>query len=236
MLLNEWLEKEAIQLGWDYCKVADITPYHDYLATFCGDFIYQFPKAISLVFRLSDAVVDSILKQEQDKQLSFNNYCYHAVDYWQNTGTVRLARMIEQKGFIAYPVPASYGVYAEKLAGLVSHKLVARAAGLGWIGKSGLFLTPQDGPRIRLATILTNAKLNTEKPMSSKCGNCTICIDKCPVGAIQDINILTEWPKIDVNKCHQYQTELKKSLGVEIDRCICGLCQAICPWGLRNEK
>ncbi|HZK43165.1 MAG TPA: 4Fe-4S double cluster binding domain-containing protein [Syntrophomonadaceae bacterium] len=234
MVLYNWLEKEAIELGWDYFGVADLRPYHDYLATFCGDFIRQFPVAVSLVFKLSDVVVDSILEQEPDKQLSFNNYCYHAVDYFQNTAAVRLSRMIEKEGFKAYPVPASYGVYAEKLAGLVSHKLVANAAGLGWIGKNGLFLTPQDGPRVRLATILIDANLVTGQPMLSKCGTCTICIDKCPAIAIKDINTKDELPNVDIHKCHQYQEERKKAWDIKIDRCICGLCQAICPWGKRD--
>ncbi|NLJ71521.1 MAG: epoxyqueuosine reductase [Syntrophomonadaceae bacterium] len=231
MDLTNWLENEALKLGWDYFGVADIRPYHDYLKSFSGDFICQYPLAIALVFRLSYGVVDSILEQEQDKQLSFNNYCYHAVDHLQNMNAVRLASMIEKKGYKAYPVPASYGVYQEKLAGLVSHKLVARAAGLGWVGKSGLFLTPQDGPRVRLTTILTDANLFAGQPTKSRCGSCTICIDACPAGAINELNTTTGLPQVDVNKCHKYQEERKKSWEVKIDRCICGLCQAVCPWG-----
>lgn len=233
MDLTNWLENEALKLGWDYFGVADIRPYHDYLKSFSGDFICQYPLAIALVFRLSDGVVDSILEQEQDKQLSFNNYCYHAVDHLQNMNAVRLASMIEKKGFKAYPIPASYGVYPDKLAGLVSHKLVARAAGLGWIGKSGLFLTPQDGPRVRLTTILTDANLAVGQSGNNKCGSCTICINACPAGAISEINII-EMPQIDVNKCHKYQEERKKSWNIKIDRCICGLCQAVCPWGQKQ--
>lgn len=234
MDLNKELEKEALSLGWDYFGVADIRPYHDYLESFCGDFIRKYPVAISLIFRLSDGAVDSILEQEPDKQLSFNNYCYHAVDHLQNTSAVKLARMIEKKGFRAYPVPASYGVYPEKLAGLISHKLVARAAGLGWVGKSGLFLTPQDGPRVRLATILTDAKLVAGQPIKNRCGTCTICIDTCPAAAISEINTKTGLPQVDVFKCHKYQEERKKSWDIKIDRCICGLCQAICPWGQKD--
>ncbi|NLB89509.1 MAG: epoxyqueuosine reductase [Syntrophomonadaceae bacterium] len=231
MDLTSWLENEAINLGWDYFGAADIRAYYDYLESFCGDFIRKYPVAISLIFRLSDAVVDSILKQEPDKQLSFNNYCYHGVDHFINTSTVKLARMIEKKGFKAYPVPASYGVYPEKLAGLISHKLVAKEAGLGWVGKSGLFLTPEDGPRVRLATILTDADLITGEPVKNKCGKCTICIDACPAGAISNVDLETHLPQVDVFKCYEYQEERKKSWNVKIDRCICGLCQAICPRG-----
>ncbi|NLL17958.1 MAG: epoxyqueuosine reductase [Clostridia bacterium] len=233
MDLTDWLKNEALELGWDYCGAADIRPYHDYLASLAGNFIYQYPMAISLIFRLSDGAVDSILGQEQDKQMSFNNYCYHAVDHMQNINAVKLTRMIEKKGFRAYPIPASYGVYPEKLAGLVSHKLVARAAGLGWVGKSGLFLTSQDGPRVRLTTILTNAGLAAGQPVSNKCGSCTVCIDDCPAGAIGEWDHDTNLPRIDVYKCYKYQEERKRKWNIKIDRCICGLCQAICPRGQR---
>ena len=175
--------------------------------------------------------MDSILTQEWDKHLSFNNYCYHAVNHLINTNAVKLARMIEKKGFKAYPVPASYGVYPEKLAGLISHKLVAKEAGLGWVGKSGLFMTLQDGPRVRLATILTDAELSTGEPVKNKCGKCTICIDACPAGAISDVDLENNLPQVDVFKCYEYQEERKKIWNVKVDRCICGLCQAICPWG-----
>jgi len=92
-----------------------------------------------------------------------NPHLYYAVDYLQNIGTVKLARRIKKAGWKAFPIPASYNIYSSKLAGLVSHKLVGRLAGLGWIGKNGLFLTPQDGHRVRMATILTDAPLKTGK-------------------------------------------------------------------------
>ena len=41
--LTSWLENEAINLGWDYFGTADIRPYHDFLASFCGDFIKGYP-------------------------------------------------------------------------------------------------------------------------------------------------------------------------------------------------
>ena len=44
--------------------------------------------------------------------------------------------------------------------GHLSHKLVAHLAGLGRIGRSCLLLTPGAGPRVRLATVLTNAPLD----------------------------------------------------------------------------
>lgn len=236
MHLEKQLTDMAIAYGWDYCGFADLTPFHTYMSSFCGSFINQFPRAVSLVIRLSDAVVDTIEEQERDKILSFHNYNYYAIDYLQNTGTARMANYLERNGWRAYPVPASYGVYQERLAALISHKLVARAAGLGWIGKNGLFLTPREGPRVRLASILTDAPLKTAQPMESACHNCNICQLACPAGAIQGRAFNereADYERLDPAKCFDYMENRKKEWGIDIERCVCGLCVAVCPFGRR---
>lgn len=237
MDLYSQVKNMAYNHGWDYVGAADITPYHNYMAGFCGEFIRSYPCAISLVFRLSGAVVDAVESQEQDKILSFHNYIYYGVDYLQNTGTVKIANFIEKNRWKAYPVPASYGVYKDKLAGLVSHKLVARAAGLGWIGKSGLFLTPEDGPRVRLATILTDMPLVPGKIMESKCHGCNICVRSCPAGAIHGYEFTEEEPdtkRFDAVKCHHFIENRKKEWNIDIERCVCGMCVAVCPYGKKK--
>lgn len=234
MELEERLRQIALEHGWDYFGVADISPYHDYLAGFSGDFIRQYPRAISLVIRLSDAVVDPVEEQRQDMILSFHNYIYYAVDYLQNTGTVKLAAAITKEGWRAYPVPASYGVYQERLAGLISHKLVARLAGLGWIGKNALFLTPEDGPRVRLATILTDAPLTPGTPMESRCGTCQRCVQACPARAISGLNFSeaeSDKERFHARKCYEFMEQRKQNWGIELERCVCGLCVAVCPYG-----
>lgn len=225
--------------GWDYCGFADLTPFHAYMSSFCGPFINQFPRAVSLVVRLSNAVVDGIENQERDKILSFHNYIYYAIDYLQNIGTSKIANYIERNGWRAYPVPASYGVYREGLAALVSHKLVARAAGLGWIGKNGLFLTPREGPRVRLATILTDAPFETGKPMESACHNCQICQLACPAGAIKGCQFNeneADCNRLDPFKCFEFMEKRKKEWGIEIERCVCGLCVSVCPFGRKADS
>lgn len=229
----------ALEHGWDLCGFADITLHQPYMESYCGEFIRQFPRAISLIIRLSNSAVDSIAEQHRDKILSFHYYNYHAVDYLQDTGTVKIANFIERYGWKAYPVPASYGVYKDRLAGLISHKLVARAAGLGWIGKNGLLITPQFGPRIRLATILTDAPLNTENVniIKPECHNCRICTEACPAHAISGCEFNEDKPGsrlVDVNRCFNFMEKRKESWDIQIDRCVCGLCVAVCPCGKRN--
>ena len=236
MHLEKELTDMAIAWGWDYCGFADLKRFHNYMNSFCGPFINRFPRAISLVIRLSNAVVDAIEGQERDKILSFHNYNYYAIDYLQNIGTARIANYLERNGWRAYPVPASQSVYQDPLAALISHKLVARAAGLGWIGKNGLFLTPREGPRVRLASILTDAPLETAQPMESACHNCLICQSACPAGAIKGHEFReqeADYERLDPAKCFDFMENRKKQWGIEIERCVCGLCVAVCPFGKR---
>lgn len=66
------------------------------------------------------------------------------------------------------------------------HKKIALMTGLGWIGKSNLLVTSEYGSAFCMCTVLTNAPLTTEnKPIILPlCGQCTICKDICPTGAI----------------------------------------------------
>lgn len=67
-----------------------------------------------------------------------------------------------------------------------SFKHASEAAGLGKIGWHSLLITPDFGPRVRLACCLTEAELEpTHIHMNVKCSECGICIDNCPAGALK---------------------------------------------------
>jgi epoxyqueuosine reductase len=64
--------------------------------------------------------------------------------------------------------------------GLLSLKVLAKQAGLGWQGRSLLIISPIYGPIHRLIAILTNMPLTSDEPLKNKCKDCVTCIDKCP--------------------------------------------------------
>jgi len=68
----------------------------------------------------------------------------------------------------------------ENRMGLLSLKILTKEAGIGWQGRSFLIVSPEYGPIHRLIAMLTNMKLNPDKPLKNLCKNCTVCIDKCP--------------------------------------------------------
>ncbi|MBI9036787.1 MAG: epoxyqueuosine reductase [Bacteroidales bacterium] len=121
----------------------------------------------------------------------------------------------------------------------VSHKMIATRAGLGWIGKTALFISNEFGPRLRLVSILINKNPGTESiPINySKCGECNICVEKCPAkaanGKLWNINIHRD-EFFDSHKCRDKCGELaKQKLNTDIK--ICGLCVAVCPIGKRRR-
>ncbi len=90
-------------------------------------------------------------------------------------------------------------------------RLAAVAAGLGEMGYSKVFLTPQFGPRQRLAVIVTDAPLKPDPlvPPGTICDRCMRCVEECPVGAISRDEVVSvkigeytyEWGKLDEDKC-----------------------------------
>jgi len=116
-----------------------------------------------------------------------------------------------------------------------SHKMAATRAGLGWIGKTDLFVSEKFGPRVRLVTILVNHPLDSSKaPVTlSRCGKCNLCVRECPAqaatGKLWEVNVKRE-EFFDAFKCREKCRELSHKLLNE-NISLCGLCMAVCPIG-----
>jgi epoxyqueuosine reductase QueG len=129
-------------------------------------------------------------------------------------------------------------VYFNTLRTDLSHKMVATRAGLGWIGKTDLFISKEFGPRLRLVSILLKTPVKPKlKPVDmSRCGNCSICVDICPAkaanGKLWDITVDRE-AFYDPWKCRNQCAEFGMNrLGLDVR--ICGICVAACPIGQKN--
>lgn len=104
------------------------------------------------------------------------------------TGAVyNIARESRKAGSKAMPLPGEGPcVDGRFLKAIISYKRAAAAAGLGSIGMSSLLVTPQFGPRVRLALCLTEAILNSTAGEPQKnCRYCNVCVLKCPAHALE---------------------------------------------------
>lgn len=68
--------------------------------------------------------------------------------------------------------------------GFMSLKILAKAAGLGWQGRSLLIVSPKYGPLHRLIAILTDMPLQINQAIKNECGECRKCVEACPQKAL----------------------------------------------------
>lgn len=105
-------------------------------------------------------------------------------------------------------------------------------AGLGWIGKNSMLITPRNGSYFFIGEIITDLELAYDKPSGGDyCGDCTRCIDACPTQAIGNDRM------IDSRRCISYLTiekkgELPVAFKGQYKQWIfgCDICQEVCPW------
>ena len=91
--------------------------------------------------------------------------------------------LLEEEGYNAVTIHPEDEFGPERF-GFISLKVLAKAAGLGWQGRSLLTVSPKYGPLHRLIAVLTDMPLEVSSPVENQCGSCTECIDQCPVNAL----------------------------------------------------
>jgi len=132
-----------------------------------------------------------------------------------------IARYIENLGFNArVEMVRSYHSILPQLA---------YKAGLGELGRNGILITKNLGPRVRLGAVLTDMKLACDAPvnlgMQHFCEICTKCADCCPSNAIPKgekvwVRGVLKW-KLNPEKCYRYW----RKVGTD-----CGICVRVCPY------
>ena len=220
--------------GIDYFGIADLSSSKDFIESFGGRLVSKYPKAISIGIILPDSIVDELPKKDRFVAVNYRNI-YDVTNQRLDITTAKLSGFLQNSGYKAFPVPASERFDDEKLAAVFSHKLAAHQAGLGWIGKSCLLITSESGPRVRWSTVLTDAPLEvTGQPLKEQCGDCTECVDICPVNAFTGRTFHEDEPRelrYDARRCEEYIGHDDKD-----NLKICGLCVYVCPNGQNKNK
>lgn len=115
----------------------------------------------------------------------------------------------------------------------LSEKSYARRAGLGWIGRNSLLVTPNHGSMLLLGEIVMDDVVDEyDSPMDSVgCGECRRCVEACPNGAIR------EDKTIDTRRCISCRTIEPMASGeaIDLDGWIfgCDRCQSVCPYNMK---
>lgn len=113
--------------------------------------------------------------------------------------------------------------------GALVDRAVAERAGIGWSGKNCSIITPEFGSYVYLGELVTNIPFAPDKPMEDECGECRLCLDVCPTGA------LIEGGQLNSQRCIAFLTQTKGYLPDEFRSHIgnrlygCDTCQTVCP-------
>ncbi len=235
MYLYNELKKIADQYGVKYFGVADLSPVSDEILKQGGSEVAEYPLAITMGIVLPDSIVNRLPdRKNKAVVIDYKHHAYDIINDRLDFTASLISTYLQDKEYNVMPVPAGRKTSQEKLCGSFSHKLAAHLAGLGWIGKSCLLITPEHGPRVRWITVLTDAPLEvTGEPMAERCGDCNLCVEACPVGAFTGRNFKEDEPREEryqAEKCDKFLQMKEKPYR------ICGMCIYICPYGLKEDK
>jgi epoxyqueuosine reductase QueG len=224
-----------------------LIPSADYIYGFADmngllpDEYKNYPLGISIGKRLDDKIVNTVATGPNMAYYSHYKQVNSELETISNSIVDDLAdRGVKSIAIFPTLILSSeeFKPYLKDLRYKISHKMVATRAGLGWIGKTDLFVSKKFGPRLRLVSILVeSAPKNEIKPVEeSQCGSCNICVKICPAQAANGItwNVNTYRDEFfDAHKCwakcHEFGMKIfNRDVG------ICGICVALCPMGQKR--
>lgn len=189
--------------------------------------VHGLPSCLSLAAALSPAVMDEVAASRAPTMTYYHHY--RTANALLDRAAFLLAGVLSEAGYRALPVPASQTVDRRAQAALFPHKTAAVLAGLGWIGRHGMLVTEVHGPRVRLATILTDLPVTAPVANgSSRCGACRACVDACPAGAIRGAAWAPGTPREDLVDAGACLDHMRKHYGLVGRGSVCGICLAVC--------
>ncbi|MDR3327830.1 MAG: tRNA epoxyqueuosine(34) reductase QueG [Prevotellaceae bacterium] len=243
MSVSEKIKTEVKNLGFDACGFADAEPLfaeEKHLKKWLNlhynaSMVYMenyFGKRISpkLLYDNANSVIVVLLNYKPEKLLPENSPQIAKYAYGIDYHFVIKEKLRELLAIINSNIVACNGVAFVDSAPVLERALAVKA-GLGWIGKNSMLINPKYGSYTLIGELLVDIKLDYDKPIENRCGNCFKCINSCPAQAIVEPKI------INANRCISYLTiehkgeideELKSKFGNRLFGC--DTCIDACPY------
>ncbi len=153
------------------------------LETLDAEQTLAYPLGVSVAVKFPDEVILEVEQQPTERY----SEAVSALNRKLNEIVLIAEAFLKEKGYEAYAQTTDRITYVAERVSRLPHKTVATRAGLGWIGKHCLLVTPEFGSAIRLSSLLTNAPLVCAEPIDkSRCGDCSRCVDVCPMKALKN--------------------------------------------------
>jgi epoxyqueuosine reductase len=170
-------------------------------------------------------------------------HCYYAPEPALEAGAGRLPRYTWYDGYavlrkrldeLGRRIGGDYRVLVD--ANQHVDREAAARSGVGFYGKNTLLITRRHGSWVVLGTLVTTAEVEATPPLDADCGTCTLCIEACPTGALDEPGV------VDSTKCLSYWTQAPSAIPEEYRAHLeaqvygCDICQDVCPWNRGVEK
>jgi epoxyqueuosine reductase len=243
--LTEVIKSKASVLGFDLCGIAEARPLTEHISrirSWCGEGLNSDMGYLcrdvekrtdpdKLFPGCKSVIVTGLSYYSEQLQGGSDIPVISRYAYGINYHDVILAKLNELLAFIRSNSPATDGKAFVDSAPLLE-KAWAREAGLGWPGKHSVLINEKIGSFFFLGILLLNTSLTYDIPFTAdKCGKCRLCIEACPVAAINGNHT------IDTRKCIAYVT-IESKAPIPADQAEhygnrvfgCDRCQEVCPW------
>lgn len=188
----------------------------------------SFPIGISIIVKLDLEVINTLghgVTREYFEQCDNANQKLDML-------AQKASSILEEKGFRAFAQTRANVNSGARSRTVLPHKTVATRAGMGWIGKSALLVTRELGGAVRLTSVLTDAPVEPDVPVTeSRCGECNECTKNCPGGAISGNLWTKESDRDDFFHMEACRVGcLRRAWTVKSGMCLCGICIVTCPY------
>lgn len=206
------LEKYFLELGVSKVGYANV-------AELASEFV-DLPNGICLVLKLPKETIHLV----EDEYYQEYWKSFHAKIAELTQIALKGEEFIKSQGYNAFALTMQRNECdMEKLLSILPYKTIATKSGLGWIGRSALFVTPEYGSAVVLGAILTDMPLEFGNPITdSQCDDCENCQKACPVNAINPQkwnDRLNRKDIIDIEACSEYIIDQYKN-GLGCTKCM----------------
>ena len=226
----EYVKRKALEFGADAVGIGNIERWSTApLQMDPKQIMPECKSIIGMVFRVERGSLRGV-----EEGTYFSNYSamgYGGITYLYMPMTViNLAKTIEDEGYEAIPMghqsdwraidnvgnckrnysrPVRPGQATPDI--MIQLRIAAYLCGLGEIGFSKMFLSPQFGPRNRVGIVLTDLELEPDPIYSGPklCNRCMACVKACPGHCFPTDRTVkvtlagheVEWSDLDMGKC-----------------------------------
>ncbi len=248
--LEEQIKSKAIEIGFDACGITTCKTFDkesvaldkwlkkSYHANM--DFMTRYREKRNnpcLLLQNTKSIIVVLLNYRNPTYLSSkkSDYLFSEYALGRDYHQVLKEKLTILSSYLTTIFPESRHRYFVDSAPIFE-KALAVEAGLGWIGKNTLLITPK-GSTFFIGEIFTDIILKSDTiHQKSYCGTCNKCIEACPTNALEEPYLLK------ANKCLSYHSIERKEIEWDISMKNyttnyiygCDLCQRACPYNNHN--